>query len=481
MLAAARDQENLAHAHQTAAAAKPLNHGTRGTKTPANKGPKTPFRIPLNDENAPLKTGKSVVKANIRDYDGAAKDGNGKNGKGGNSNDLVTPAGPRIRAPLGMKTTNAKAKAFQTPAPLSIDPAKEKSIPKSLSPRMRRAKVKVHHQGSNKVEAENEEPEIEYMPPQPKPLRDDPDDYPADKTYPMFLPENITRGLYATFSGADDEDFIARREKEEAEAQAEHEKSMDDLLQGVIDNDPVLNFFEIAGVNGTTSGKPADEQFDAKKKRSLQTLGPSSTASKSAASALSGPPKPQSSTRPTTSSAQKAKNPAPTGPLGRKQAIAATSAAVNPSDLRTTSGNFAASRTTLGYAQGRAASSSLRRPLQDVMRDQIPVSGERGSSTAVKPKKPTSSSRPTSTMAPVARRVAIQKENQRPAAATSSAADPEGVEAAAVDAWLRENGGEIGFGKTSREEGGSESTMEELPVLDDVLREEALQEWRFDI
>ncbi|KAF2237584.1 hypothetical protein EV356DRAFT_529912 [Viridothelium virens] len=482
MLAAAHDQENLAHARQTAAAAKPLNHGTRGAKTPANKGPKTPFRIPLNDENAPLKTGKSVLKANVQHYDDPAKDArDGKSGKGGSSNTLVTPAGPRNRAPLGMKTTNAKAKAFQTPAPLSIDHAKEKSIPKSLSPRMRRAKVKVHHEGPNKVEAGNEEPEIEYMPPQPKPLRDDPDDYPADKQYPMFSPENITRGLYATFSGADDEDFIAKREKEEAEAQAEHEKNMDDLLQSAIDNDPVLNFFDTADTNASTGGKLADKQLEAKKKRSAPTQEPSISVSKSAASALSRPSKPHTSTRPTASSTQKAKTPTPTAPSGRKQLTTATSAAMNPSSLRTTSGNVTASRTTLGYAQGRTASSNLRRPLQDVMRDQTPVSGERGSSTTVKPKKPASSSRPTSAMAPSARRVAIQKENQRPAAATSSAADPEGVEAAAVDAWLREHGDQLGLGGPGREEDGDGSEMRQLPMLDDMLREEALQEWRFDL
>ena len=49
---AARDQENLVHGHQAAAASKPLNQGTRQLppRTPG-KAPKTPFKIPLNDEN----------------------------------------------------------------------------------------------------------------------------------------------------------------------------------------------------------------------------------------------------------------------------------------------------------------------------------------------------------------------------------------------------------------------------------------------
>ena len=61
MFAARADQENLAYAHQAAAAAKPLN---QQAKTPANKAPKTPFRRNQNDENdafqSGFKTGKTT-------------------------------------------------------------------------------------------------------------------------------------------------------------------------------------------------------------------------------------------------------------------------------------------------------------------------------------------------------------------------------------------------------------------------------------
>lgn len=52
---ATRDQENLVHGHQQVAASKPLNQGTRSLqpKTPGNRFPKTPLKLPLNDENAP--------------------------------------------------------------------------------------------------------------------------------------------------------------------------------------------------------------------------------------------------------------------------------------------------------------------------------------------------------------------------------------------------------------------------------------------
>ena len=49
MLSSRIDQENAVHARQLAGAAKPLNqvHG----KTPAKLAPKTPGKVPLNDEN----------------------------------------------------------------------------------------------------------------------------------------------------------------------------------------------------------------------------------------------------------------------------------------------------------------------------------------------------------------------------------------------------------------------------------------------
>ena len=83
---ARNDQENLAHNFQQAAAAKPLNAGLKGfgAKTPGNKAPKTPFKVPLNDENAVLKTnGKG--KGNLLMT--------GKKGGKVDENAFVTPAG----------------------------------------------------------------------------------------------------------------------------------------------------------------------------------------------------------------------------------------------------------------------------------------------------------------------------------------------------------------------------------------------------
>ncbi len=80
--------------------------------------------------------------------------------------------GPRNRAPLGAKTTNAKAKAFQTPAPGSTRRELGKTIQKSGS--VQKPKPKLSHPETTKLEdilADKEaldEREIEYMPPKPK-------------------------------------------------------------------------------------------------------------------------------------------------------------------------------------------------------------------------------------------------------------------------------------------------------------------------
>lgn len=89
---AGRDQENLVHGHQAAAAAKPLNKGVKQLplKTPGNKPAKTPIRIPLNDENGGTVFGggkKVAGKGNENTIFGASKGG------GLESKAFVTPMG----------------------------------------------------------------------------------------------------------------------------------------------------------------------------------------------------------------------------------------------------------------------------------------------------------------------------------------------------------------------------------------------------
>lgn len=86
MLQAHADQENLVASHHAAAAAKPLNAGAKalGARTPANKVPKTPFKLPLNDEN-----GKTGLKTQAKGTENQLQ----PTGKKADSNAFVTPAG----------------------------------------------------------------------------------------------------------------------------------------------------------------------------------------------------------------------------------------------------------------------------------------------------------------------------------------------------------------------------------------------------
>lgn len=82
-----RDQENLVHSHQTAAASKPLNQGLRQLqpKTPGARIPKTPFKVPLKDENDPLTFGKKTIRGNTK------------------QNENTKPAKDAFLTPLGKK------------------------------------------------------------------------------------------------------------------------------------------------------------------------------------------------------------------------------------------------------------------------------------------------------------------------------------------------------------------------------------------
>lgn len=137
-----RDQENLIHAHQTAAAAKPLNQSVRALapRTPGNHA----VRRRQNDENATV---------------GQTKGDKAKSA-------AITPAPTTARAPLGQKTTNAKARAFATPAPLTGGLGKTHHRSASA----RKQKLKVHHQVEPEAapvshEVDEEEPDVEYCPP----------------------------------------------------------------------------------------------------------------------------------------------------------------------------------------------------------------------------------------------------------------------------------------------------------------------------
>ena len=93
----ARDQENLTHNHQVAAASKPLNQKVKQLvpRTPGNKVSGTPFNIPINGENDAAmfgggKTGvKTIAKGNENILNGNKKSLADKNA-------FVTPMGIQV-------------------------------------------------------------------------------------------------------------------------------------------------------------------------------------------------------------------------------------------------------------------------------------------------------------------------------------------------------------------------------------------------
>ena len=101
---AARDQENLVHGHQTAAASKSLNQSTRqhAPKTPGKQIPKTPFKIPINDENA-IGARKTKLKGNAGGNENIFTGGKGLGA--GDKTSFVTPLGVSTRSRLPRSET----------------------------------------------------------------------------------------------------------------------------------------------------------------------------------------------------------------------------------------------------------------------------------------------------------------------------------------------------------------------------------------
>ncbi|KAI1004069.1 hypothetical protein K3495_g4145 [Podosphaera aphanis] len=191
------DQENLVHNHQLATS-KTLNQETKRFPhtCSSNIFSKTPLKKPLQDENVSTilgrKSGKNKELENLEFGVNMPRKLN--------RNAFVTPSGPRARAPLGMKTTNANANANALPRPVGTiikkDPEKTQKKPNSS----RRPK-KFTHAGSFKLEIhEDESPlsdrEPEYCPPKPKDLPDESDTFPDNcLNYSLLKPENLWEDL----------------------------------------------------------------------------------------------------------------------------------------------------------------------------------------------------------------------------------------------------------------------------------------------
>ncbi|RAK76044.1 uncharacterized protein BO72DRAFT_478413 [Aspergillus fijiensis CBS 313.89] len=348
---ALRDQENLVHNHQTVAASKPMNQGLRRLqpKTPVARAPKTPFKIPLNDENDPLAFGKKTVK-------GAGKQ------KESIKDAFMTPlADPRQRAPLGMKTTNAKARGLQTPAPPGGTAKPEKSLKrgstqrvKKFSPFIEQAQPETHTK-----HVQDDVPDIEYMPPKPKDLPDYPEEITYDTTFPQFQGRNLARGLESVY-GADNEigpDGLTRRERKFQKDSAACDKLIDDMILKQVES---ISFeepseteqLEEPAVEETVNRRVGTRRTRATAGLTKSTSNVSTVRARDAATALSGTYRSVPRTR--------------SAALAKPRTRIATSlfptktprAPDSPSSMHHTAAE-ANSKTTLGYTRGREVSSKM--------------------------------------------------------------------------------------------------------------------------
>ncbi|RMZ80749.1 hypothetical protein DV738_g2623, partial [Chaetothyriales sp. CBS 135597] len=336
----ARDQENIVHAQQSAAAAKSLNQGIRTLhpKTPSNL--KTPFRYGLNDENRFL---------DIKGQKTVCRDGPSKLDK-----DLfVTPGPRRDRAPLGQKTTNAKGVAFKTPAPLQQHKHPGQTIKRPSTTR-RSAKSKIHVATEplpapviDEHSVSDSEPEYGYAPPRVPDLADPPLEITYDETFPMLHGKDLFKGFGETYcTSPTDENGVSIREKEEKRrairVQADRLKEAD-----------------AAAAEATRPVLPEDDELDSKVDkmiarvgRSRKDIGVPTVQARSAAAVLSEysarPKLPTAATKQTAASALKRHEPTvslPSRPRSRQLAASHSGPPIN------------VSKNTIGFPKAKPAPS----------------------------------------------------------------------------------------------------------------------------
>ncbi|KAI6766226.1 hypothetical protein HG530_007296 [Fusarium avenaceum] len=349
MLAAHRDQENLVVSQQVP------------TKQQHNsRFPKTPSRFPQHDENVPTaftgKTGMGGVKTFLGDK--TLNKGHGPRQA------MVTPMGTRNRAPLGNKTTNAKAKNGQLAGVKNIiqdieqtqlkpTAQKPKQRPVDLGPLEIRLKEE-----QNTVGQQEDEPE--YAPPRPKDLPYESDCFPKDMlTFEGLKKDNILKGYYQHFYNPVDDDGISRQDREFAETMKKVAKKAEEKNKQETD---ALTFNIDDLSDSEAQAKPALRTAmttsSEQRIKGIRARQPSSMASRRAASALSVHSDASSSSRASTAArATKMRKPLTSLYQGRKPAARnLLPAKASPAESAT---GEAASRTTIGYNRGRSTSSMV--------------------------------------------------------------------------------------------------------------------------
>jgi vacuolar-type H+-ATPase subunit H len=260
-----------------------------------------------------------------------------------------------------MKTTNAKTRAFQTPAgPMSNKDLEKTHVKPTNS---RRPKPRALHAETVKVDVLEDdigisnERDVEYCAPKPKDLPYESEDFPDGcLNYDMLRGPNLMRGWQSYYYDPVNENGVSRSEKQFDEAIAKALKEADEKIRKAVEEaEWTVGDVPETFVNqqkDTGNAQKVKTKGQTKKSSNLSSRGPATVTSKNAAAALSvipkaplGAPKSiKSESKPTASFLARGKSSIP--------------APVNLSEMRHTAAAVA-SRSTIGYTKGRSTSNVL--------------------------------------------------------------------------------------------------------------------------
>jgi hypothetical protein len=257
-------------------------------------------------------------------------------------------SGPRTRAPLGVKTTNAKGQAFQTPG-LAQPTKKPDETKRPLSTR-KSVKSKIIVAPVERAEAdllvveEDDVPDIEYAPPPPVDLPDPPEVFEYDQSFPQFKGSNICRGFGEIYlTQPTDEHGVPLSFREYEEKCAQYDKEVERQVKESLDQTPDL---------GTELDKKVDAIIAAgPRRKEPEDSRVDTVRARRAADALSHSKVAHAAMKPTTSSLQKPKK--ATFSVLNSRNLPSPS---NPSPMRHVAAEVV-SKNTIGFPKARHAPS----------------------------------------------------------------------------------------------------------------------------
>lgn len=249
-----------------------------------------------------------------------------------------------------MKTTNAKAKAFQTPGPALEKEAEKGQAPQTSARRPKKvthaetSKIPVHGDDSPLVERD-----VEYCPPMPKDIPFETEDFPNGcLNYDALKPGNLMRGIHQNYYTKIDRNGMTRADREHEASYQRSLKLADEKIMEMMEDWTIGDVPETFRNLKKKRPVAKDNTVPNQKIVPLSKTGPATIASRKAASALSVAPK-------STVVPPKTTKPKPSTSFLSRPKPALRAPISNPMVAE------AASRSTIGYTKGRNASTALKK------------------------------------------------------------------------------------------------------------------------